>query len=100
MTRCRCNCGRCSTSGGARGTVSRTYEEAALRAAALGYDGTVGSDTMVRDYWPNPPRSRERCNCGCGKRATHVGGAAGLALRSGCEWSIRRWVREGRQAHG
>jgi hypothetical protein len=76
--------------------VSRTYEEARLLAAAAGHDGTVGdSRTMTRDWWPVPSTSRCRCYCGCGRRATHVGGCGGVALMSGCEFSVRRWVRDG-----
>lgn len=35
-----------------------------------------------------------RCQCGCGGRVTHVGASNGLALMSGCEMSVRRWVRD------
>lgn len=43
-----------------------------------------------------PPRlSRRRCNCGCERRATHVGLANGLAMVDGCELSIARWVKTG-----
>lgn len=41
------------------------------------------------------PSSRRRCHCGCGKRATHNGLGDGLALMTGCEMSVRRWVRDG-----
>lgn len=30
--------------------------------------------------------------------ATHVGTANGVALMSGCEWSVRRWVADQDQA--
>jgi hypothetical protein len=40
-----------------------------------------------------PPRMRRRCWCGCGKRATHTGLAAGVAMTHGCEMLIRRWVK-------
>ncbi|MFD9614756.1 hypothetical protein ACFWWS_35860 [Streptomyces sp. NPDC059083] len=44
-----------------------------------------------------PPRyrSRRRCYCGCGGKATHTGRADGVTLITGCEWSMRRWVRTG-----
>lgn len=37
---------------------------------------------------------RSKCGCGCGGRSTHIGMANGLGMTSGCEWSIRRWVRD------
>jgi hypothetical protein len=40
------------------------------------------------------PRSRRRCGCGCRRRATHTGLANGVALTSGCELSVRRWVKD------
>lgn len=66
------------------------------RAAALGQTewGTWGSARDHRRYvMPIDSRSRRRCNCGCGKRATHVGCANGLGMTSGCELSMRRWAR-------
>lgn len=45
---------------------------------------------------PVRPRSRRRCHCGCGKRATHLGCANGMALTVGCEWYVRRWINERR----
>lgn len=44
------------------------------------------------------PRSRRRCHCGCRKRASRRGMANGVALTTGCEMYIRRWVRDGVQA--
>lgn len=55
----------------------------------------VGSDEGVRTMKPVPSRSRRKCNC-CRKRATHVGLGDGVALMSGCEWSVRTWVRDPR----
>lgn len=43
-----------------------------------------------------PSKSRQRCGCGCKQRATHVGMANGVALTSGCELRVRRWVRDGK----
>ena len=76
--------------------MSRTHAEAVVKAKASGgYDATWASDTEhVRDCWPAPNR-RRRCRCGCGGATTHVGGANGMALTSGCELSMRRWVRDG-----
>lgn len=56
--------------------------------------GQYGSSLdHVRYMKPVLSTSRRRCHCGCGKRATYVGMANGVALTSGCEWSMRRWVR-------
>lgn len=42
----------------------------------------------------NPsPNRRRKCRCGCGGRVTHVGTANGVALMSGCEWTVRKWVQ-------
>jgi hypothetical protein len=67
-----------------------------IRAAALGQPEWQrwGSATNHHRYvQPIHPRSRTRCSCGCGKRATHVGCANGLGMTSGCELSMRRWAR-------
>jgi hypothetical protein len=40
-----------------------------------------------------PKRYHRKCGC-CGQRATHVGCANGVALMSGCEWQVRRWIRD------
>lgn len=40
------------------------------------------------------PRSRRRCYCGCGKRATHLGMANGISLTMGCEMAMARWVKD------
>lgn len=42
------------------------------------------------------PKSRRRCCCGCGKRATHRGMANGICLMMGCDFSVRVWVRDGK----
>lgn len=36
-----------------------------------------------------------KCHCGCGGKATHYGGANGVALAWGCELNIARWVKNG-----
>jgi hypothetical protein len=79
--------------------MSRTHDEAVTRAKTqAGYDPTWASASEhARDCWPAPDR-RRKCRCGCGGRATHVGGANGIALTMGCELSIRRWVRTGRKS--
>jgi len=45
---------------------------------------------------PAPSTSHRRCHCGCKRRATHIGMANGLALTTGCELRIARWVRDPR----
>jgi hypothetical protein len=37
---------------------------------------------------------RAKCHCGCGKRKTHTGMANGVALMSGCEFAVARWVKD------
>jgi len=44
------------------------------------------------------PWSLVRCCCGCDRRATHLGFADGYCMMSGCELTVRRWVRDGEQA--
>jgi len=39
-------------------------------------------------------RGRRKCHCGCGRRSTHLGMANGVCLTSGCELSVRRWVKD------
>ena len=74
--------------------MSRSYDEAVMRAKAQpGYDPNWASaEAHARDLWPLPNR-RSKCHCGCGGRATHVGGTNAMALTEGCELSIRRWVK-------
>lgn len=48
-----------------------------------------------RDIVKCQPRSRKRCYCGCGGKATHVGRGQGCAMMGGCELYVRRWVRDG-----
>lgn len=68
----------------------------ATLAGKVGADGLRwGSADGHRSMVQSDPKSRRRCNC-CGRRATHVGLGDGLALMSGCEMRVRRWVRDGR----
>ena len=41
-------------------------------------------------------KSRRRCYCGCGQRATHGGCAGGYGMMTGCEIVVRRWVKKGK----
>jgi hypothetical protein len=76
--------------------MSRSYDVAEIKArTSPGYSDNWASATEhQRDSWPAPDR-RCKCHCGCKGTATHVGGANGMGLTSGCELSIRRWVRDG-----
>lgn len=69
---------------------------AALKAAMTGGTSEWGTRAScvehVRYCEPIYSRSRRRCYCGCGKRASHVGKANGIALSSGCEMAMKRWV--------
>jgi len=69
--------------------------ETRARALSPGGWGTVSDAFRHQRYAVALPKryTRSRCDCGCGGRTTHSGSANGLALTSGCEWSIRQWVR-------
>jgi hypothetical protein len=38
---------------------------------------------------------RNKCYCGCNGRATHIGLGDGAGMMTGCELTVRRWVRDG-----
>ena len=44
------------------------------------------------------PNKRCKCYCGYGGRETHIGLGDGAGMMSGCELSVRRWVRDGSAA--
>lgn len=73
---------------------------AALSAAMRGGHAEWGrrgsSIDHIRYAQPIRATSRRRCHCGCKRRASHLGMANGVALMSGCELSVMRWVKEGR----
>lgn len=65
-------------------------------AGKFGADGTrSGSVDGHRSVVTGPARRRRKCPCGCGTRATHIGLGDGIALMSGCQLSVHRWVRDG-----
>jgi hypothetical protein len=70
---------------------TRARANGLIEPSGTRYGSASGHRAMVKA----PPRSRRRCYCGCGKRATRTGLGDGLALTMGCELSIRRWVRDG-----
>jgi len=67
-----------------------------LRAAheSTGGFGEWGSADQHRRYLVPAPNRRRKCRCGCGGHTTHIGKANGVALTSGCEMHVRRWVRQ------
>lgn len=57
--------------------------------------GQYGSAVDHERYkQPVNPKSRGRCWC-CKRRATHLGMANGVALITGCEILVTRWVKHG-----
>lgn len=68
---------------------------AAMRGGTAAWGQHGSSQAHIRYAHPVQPRSRRRCHCGCGKRATHLGMANGVALVTGCELAIARWVKTG-----
>lgn len=78
-----------------RDDVLRREETRARAAGRILSDGTrYGSVNGHRTLTTTPPTSRRRCAC-CNRRSTHVGLGDGVALMSGCEMTVRRWVRDG-----
>lgn len=74
-------------------TLSPEALKAAVRGGTSSW-GQVGNDAGIRYCEALPKaRSRRKCPCGCSGRATHTGSNNGVVLCSGCELSIRRWVR-------
>jgi hypothetical protein len=68
------------------------------RAASRGgwrMSGNAATDPRHMELMSGRIRNRSRCGCGCGGKANHTGFANGVALTSGCEWSMRVWVRDG-----
>jgi hypothetical protein len=78
--------------------LSSAALSAAMRGgtADWGRWGSATDHVRYADPWPREHWRRRRvCRCGCGKRVTHTGKANGIALMSGCEFLVRRWVRDG-----
>lgn len=74
-------------------SFSKQARSAAMRGGMEGWGRYGSADTHIRYAELIAPKSRRRCGCGCGLRATHRGAANGVTLRTGCEMSIRRWVK-------
>lgn len=73
--------------------LSRQARSAAMRGGTAAWGAIGGLEQHIRYADPLPSSSRRRCSCGCKKRATHLGMANGVALISGCELSVRRWIK-------
>lgn len=73
--------------------LSRPAISAAMRGGTELWGQWGSQSDHVRYAEPIDPRARQRCSCGCKRRATHKGMANGVCLRSGCDLSIRRWVK-------
>lgn len=70
---------------------------AAMKGGTAGWGEVASASQHVRYSEPLPrrPGRRKKCWCGCNGPKTHVGKANGIALASGCELRIARWVRDG-----
>lgn len=55
----------------------------------------ANSDIHVRTMVKVKSTCRRRCQCGCHERATHLGLANDVGMMSGCELTVRRWVKTG-----
>lgn len=75
--------------------LSDAAREAAMRGGTASWGSWGSSEHHVRYMEPVGSRERRRCGCGCKTRATHRGFANGVALVSGCELKVRRWVWTG-----
>ena len=54
---------------------------------------------MMKPWPKGRRRGRRRCGCGCGKLVTHRGTArTRITLMTGCEFYVRRWVKDWRAA--
>lgn len=77
-------------------SMSKAARSAAMRGGMSGW-GEIGGASHIRymEVMPKRPGRRRKCNCGCDMPRTHCGMANGVCLTSGCEFYVRRWVKEG-----
>lgn len=68
---------------------------AAMRGGTAGWGQWGSVADHVRYAQPVRPASRRKCRCGCDKRATHLGMANGVAMATGCQLGIQRWIKTG-----
>lgn len=75
--------------------MSNAARSAAMRGGMEGWGQVGGLAEHIRYMELRPKRAgrKPKCSCGCETPKTHVGKANGVALTSGCELSIRRWVK-------
>jgi len=75
--------------------MSNAARSAAMRGGMAGWGRVGGLAEHIRymEQRPKRPGRKPKCSCGCDTPKTHVGKANGVALTSGCELSIRRWVK-------
>lgn len=75
--------------------MSNAARSAAMRGGMAGWGLVGGLAEHIRYMELRPKRAgrKPKCNCGCEAPKTHIGKANGVALTSGCELSIRRWVK-------
>lgn len=69
---------------------------AAMRGGTAGWGQVASATEHIRYAQSVRPTSRRKCRCGCNRRATHMGMANGMALTSGCQLAIQRWIKTGR----
>lgn len=79
-------------------SMSPAARSAAMRGGMDGWGQVGGLPGQIYYHEPVDSKSRRRCGCGCGRRATHRGMANGVCLTMGCELSMRRWVKEASRA--
>ena len=72
--------------------LSDAARAAAMKGGTEGWGRMAFSLEHIR-YAEKISRRARKCHCGCEGRETHTGCANGLALMSGCELSVRRWVK-------
>lgn len=77
--------------------LSHAARSAAMRGGTDAWGKIGGMAGQLRYMEPRPkrPGRKPKCHCGCAMPKTHVGMTNGVALTSGCELSIRRWVKSG-----
>lgn len=77
--------------------LSSAARSAAMRGGIDGWGQIGGMPGQIRymEQRPKRPGRKPKCNCGCGTPKTHIGFANGVCLTSGCEMSMRRWVKLG-----
>ena len=75
--------------------LSANARSAAMRGGTAGW-GEMGSASANVRYMEQLEKRRGRrrkCHCGCELPVTHRGMANGVCLMTGCELTVRRWVK-------